>query len=104
MRKFSIAKIASLIFVCVMLFAALTISVCAEEATDNTDVGDVFTFSGYSINEENGDACFGFTLNHAAKDALEIVDDAKVIAVDVPIEMASEIANDFPSENEEKDK
>lgn len=74
MRKFSIAKIASLIFVCVMLFAALTISVCAEEATDSTDVGDVFTFSGYSINEENGDACFGFTLNHAAKDALEIVD------------------------------
>ena len=79
MRKFSIAKIASLIFVCVMLFAALTISVCAEEATDSTDVGDVFTFSGYSINEENGDACFGFTLNHAAKDALEIVDFGYII-------------------------
>lgn len=43
-------------------------------------------------------------VNEIASDALKIVDDAKVIAVDVPIEMASEIANDFPSENEEKDK
>ena len=43
-------------------------------------------------------------VNEIASDALKIVDDAKVIAVDVPIEMASEITNDFPSENEEKDK
>lgn len=43
-------------------------------------------------------------VNEIASDALEIVDDAKVIAALVPVEMANEIANDFPSENEEKDK
>ena len=70
MKKISLAKIASLIFVCVMLFAALAIGVYADETTESIVPKDVFTFKGYSI-DEDGNACFGFTLNPSAKEEYE---------------------------------
>lgn len=65
-----IAKIASLIFVCVMLFATLAMSVYAEETAENTELNDIFQFVEYSLSE-NGEPTFGFTLNLAAKEAYE---------------------------------
>ena len=69
MKKFNFAKIALLIFVCVMLFATLAVGAYADEAAETTSVNDVFQFGEYSINE-NGEASFSFTLNHEAKEAL----------------------------------
>ncbi len=85
MKKISLAKIASLIFVCVMLFAALAIGVYADETTESIVPKDVFTFKGYSI-DEDGNACFGFTLNPSAKEEYEYqlgttVDIGLVIAI-----------------------
>ena len=70
MKKFSIAKIASLIFVCVMLFAALTVTAFADETAENIVPSDVFTSKGYSIGPD-GEPCFGFTLDLEAKEAYE---------------------------------
>ncbi|MBO5379174.1 MAG: hypothetical protein J6A90_02490 [Clostridia bacterium] len=85
MKKISLAKLTSLVFACVMLFAMLAIGVCAEETTENIVPEDVFTFKGYSL-DESGDACFGFTLNQEAKATYEeqigkTVDIGLVIAI-----------------------
>ncbi len=64
-------KILCLLAFVLMLFAILAIGVCAEEANESITPEDVFEFKGYSMEEASGDACFGFTLNHAAKEAYE---------------------------------
>ena len=64
-------KILCLLAFVLMLFAILAIGVCAEEANESITPEDVFEFKGYSMEEASGDACFGFTLNHAAREAYE---------------------------------